>query len=76
MCSMTMRRIKRLDLDCLIFDFRNGREFQPLSLYPGVWGRRCNPDLLEALLRSAKPETWLRETLVAAHLFYPESTLE
>lgn len=76
MCGTTMRRIKRLDLDCLIFDLRNGREFQPLSLYPGVWGRRCNPDLLEALLRFAKPEKWLRETLVAAHLFYPESTPE
>lgn len=65
-----------MDLDCLIFDFSNGRDFQPLSLYPGVWGRRCSPDLLEALLRSAKPEKWLRETLVAAHLFYPESTPE
>ena len=76
MCGTTMRKIKRLDLDCLIFDLRNGCEFQPLSLYPGVWGRRCNPDLLEALLRFAMPEKWLRETLVAAHLFYPESTPE
>lgn len=71
-----MRRSKRLDLDCLIFDLRNGRDFQPLSLYPGVWGRSCNPDLLEALLRSAKSEKWLRVTLVAAHLFYSKSTPE
>ena len=71
-----MHRIKPLNLDCLIIDLHKGREFQPLFLSRGVWGETCNPGLLEALLRSAKPEKWLRETLVAAHLFYPESTPE